>query len=131
MLRLPLKVRGRGTGVETLSSGRAAIMTAMRESLDDLLRQVTLLTLAAAIALGYAVLSLAQGIAALVLSGFTERETEFSSGSPVSLDVGGRTLEFAQLTVGVIEVAVVLAAILYVVRPGQRDQLDEEAAGGE
>ena len=104
----------------------------MRDSLDDLLRQVTLLTLAAAIALGYAVLSLAQGIGALVVSVFTEHEDQFSSGGgPMSLDVGGRTLEFAQLTIGVIEVAVVLAAILYVVRPDQRDQLDEEAAGGE
>jgi hypothetical protein len=107
-------------------------MTAMRASFDDLLRQVTLLTLAAAIALGYAVLSLAQGFAALILSGFTERGDAFSSGGgTLTLDVGGRTLDFAQLVVGVIEVAVVLAAILYVVRPDQRDQVDEEAAGGE
>jgi hypothetical protein len=70
----------------------------MRDSLDALLRQVTLLTLAAAIALGYAVLNLAQGLAAVVLSAFVE--AQFSEGGPLSLGVGGRRLELSQLVVG-------------------------------
>ncbi len=54
--------------------------------LDDLLGRATLVTIAAAIALGYAVLQLAQGVAALVLSAFTEREGELGGGGPLELD---------------------------------------------
>jgi hypothetical protein len=99
----------------------------VRDALDELLSRTTLLTIAAAIAGGYAVLSVAQGAAALVLSAFTEQEGQFDSiGGPLSLDVGDRTLEFGQLVAGVVTLAVVLAFILYVVRPDRQGTVDEE-----
>jgi hypothetical protein len=110
------------------------MIIAVRDLLDDLLGQVTLLTIAAAIALGYAVLDVAQGLSALVLSGLTEQNDSLgSSFGTLTLDVGSRRLEFAQLVSGVVILAVVLAAILYVLRPDQadRDLLDEEPAPGE
>ena len=104
----------------------------MRDTLDDLLEQFTLLTIAAAIALGYAVLNLAQGVAAFVLSALTERRDEFDGfGGTLTLDVGGRTLEFAQLASGIVTLAVVLAAILYVLRLGAMDELADQAPSGD
>ena len=101
-------------------------MSEMRDAVDELLSRTTLLTIAAAIAFGYAVLNVAQGAAAVVLSVFTEQEDQFGSGGPLSLEVGGRTLEFAQLVAGVVTLAVVLAFILYVVRPERQDPVDGE-----
>jgi hypothetical protein len=96
----------------------------MRDALDDLLRRRTLLTIAAAIALGYALLDVAQGAAGLVLSVFTQQATQFDAGrSPLSLRIGGRVLEFAQLVAGVVTLAVVLAAILYVLRRERKDAI--------
>jgi branched-subunit amino acid ABC-type transport system permease component len=93
----------------------------VRDVLEDLLGRASLITIAAAIALGYALLNLAQGVSVLVLSIFTEQGDQFSSsGGPLSLKVGGRVLEFAQLISGLVTLAVVLAVILYVLRPDQR-----------
>jgi len=106
----------------------------VRDALEDFLSQATLLTIAAAIALGYAVLTVAQGVSALVLSVFTERDDQFGSGlGTLSLDVGSRTLEFGQLVSGVVTIVVVLAAILYVVRPDMThdDVIDEEPSANE
>ena len=104
----------------------------MRDGLEDLLSRASLITIAAAIALGYALLSLAQGVSALVLSIFTEQEGQFSSsGGPLSLKVGGRVLEFAQLVAGVVTLAVVVAVILYVLRPDQRGAAAGEAHASE
>ena len=85
--------------------------------LDDLLRRTTLLTIAAAIAVEYGLLQVGQGAAALVLSVFTEREGSFAaSGGTLSLDVAGRTLEFAQLVGGLVTLAVVLAVVAFALR---------------
>ena len=63
----------------------------MRDELENLLSRASLITIAAAIALGYALLSVAQGVSSLVLSIFTEQDDQFSSsGGPLSLRVGGR-----------------------------------------
>ncbi len=86
------------------------------------------MTIAAAIALGYALLNLAQGVSALVLSIFAEQGDQFSSsGVPRSLKIGGRVLEFAQLVAGVVTLAVVVAVILYILRPDQRGATAEKA----
>jgi hypothetical protein len=98
----------------------------MRDAFDELLAQVGLLTIAAAIALGYAVLNVAQGASVLVLSIFTEQEGTFAgSRGTLSLKVGDRILEFAQLASGVATLAIVLAAILYIVRPDGRATADD------
>jgi hypothetical protein len=100
----------------------------VRDVLEDLLSRASLITIAAAIALGYALLNLAQGVSALVLSIFTEQDNQFSSsGGPLSLKIGGRVLEFAQFVAGMVTLAVVLAVILYVLRPDQRGASAGEA----
>lgn len=88
----------------------------MPDALDDLLRRTTLLALAAGIALGYALLDVARGAGTLVLSIFTERPFGSLSGGPLSLDVGGRTLEFGQIVAGLVTLAVVVVVIAYVLR---------------
>jgi hypothetical protein len=100
----------------------------VRDDLEDLLSRASLVTITAAIALGYALLNLAQGVSFFVLSIFSEQSDQFSSsGGPLSLKVGGRVLEFAQLVSGLVTLAVVLGVILYVLRPDQRDAIAEEA----
>jgi hypothetical protein len=101
----------------------------VRDVLEDLLSRASLVIIASAIALGYALLSLAQGVSALVLSIFTEQEEQFAGRGPLSLEIGGRVLEFAQLVAGVVTLAVVLGVILYFLRPDQRDVLGEELSG--
>jgi hypothetical protein len=105
----------------------------VRDELEDLLSRAGLVTLTAGIALGYALLNLAQGVSALVLSISTEQDGQLLNAGrgPLSLEVGGRLLEFAQLVAGVVTLAVVLGVILYVLRPDQRDTLDEEPATGD
>jgi hypothetical protein len=101
----------------------------MRDALDDLLRRASLVTIAAAIALGYALLNLAEGVSTLVVSIFTERDTGTFGGvggGPLSLEVQGRFLEFGQLVRGVVTLSVVVAAILYVLRLDERDTIDHE-----
>jgi hypothetical protein len=101
-------------------------MDEMRDAVDELLSRTTLLTIAAAIALGYALLNLAQGVAALVLSISAEQSEQFGgSGGPLSLEVGDRVLEFAQLVAGAVTLAVVLA-ILYVLKPGRPDSPESD-----
>jgi hypothetical protein len=95
--------------------------------LDEFLAQHGLLTIAGAIALGYAGLNVAQGASVLVLTFFADRDETFSAG-PLTLDVGDRVLDFGQLVGGVVTLAVVLAAILYVVRPDGRPR-EEEVLG--
>jgi hypothetical protein len=101
----------------------------MRDAFDELLEQFGLLTIAAAIALGYSLLNVAQGASVLVLSIFTEQESSFaeSSRGTLSLKVGDRILEFAQLVSGIVTLALVLAAILYVMRPDTRIEPDPPA----
>jgi hypothetical protein len=88
----------------------------VRDALDDLLRRQTLVAIAAGFALGYALLDVARGAGTLVLSVFTERSFGSLSGGPLSLDVGGRTLEFGQVFAGLVTLAVVAAVVLYVLR---------------
>jgi uncharacterized membrane-anchored protein len=104
----------------------------VRDALADLLERASLVVIASAIALGYALLNVAQGAAALVVSIFTEQgESAFGDvRAPLSLELGGRVLDFAQLVAGVVTLAVVLAVVLYVLKPDRRagfgEELDDE-----
>ncbi len=98
----------------------------MRGAIDDLLSELTLLTIAAAIALGYAVLDVAQGTSALVVTAFADPDETFTAG-PLTLEVVGRVFGFGQLVAGLVELALVLTAILYVVRSGRRSREEEIA----
>ena len=102
-------------------SGGVPIMAAMREALDDFFSRRTLLTIAAAIALGYGLIDLARGASVLVLSIFTEQDGGAGRG-PLSVEIGGRILEFAQLLAGAVTLAVVVAVILYVLRRRATDE---------
>lgn len=97
----------------------------MRESLDRLLRDLTLVTLALAIALGWALFQVAEGVAQLV-SGLLYEAPGIGGDlglvpyglytGVLTWEVGGRLLTFGQLVVGLVELAFVLAVAALVYR---------------
>ena len=100
----------------------------MRASLDRLLRDITLITLALAIALGWALFQVAEAIAQLVAGLLYEIEGDndsffFPSRYTTVLvwDVGGRVLMLGPLVVGLIELGVVLVVGLFVYRRAARE----------
>jgi hypothetical protein len=96
----------------------------MRDTLDRLLREATLLTLALGIALGWALFQVADGVSTLVgtlLTDFPEPSDIFNvtSSAPLSWEVGGRLLVLWPLVSGLIQLAVVLAVAALI--PRRRD----------
>src|SRR5919106_5778395 len=99
----------------------------MRESFDCLLRDLTLVTLALAIAIGWSLIQVAEGFAALVSGLLYEIGDEGPApnffapygltewGGVLTWEVGGRVLSFGALVVGLIQLGVVLvvAALIY------------------
>lgn len=88
----------------------------MREALDRLLRDLTLTTLALAIALGWALYQFAAGISDLVATLLVEYP-DTGGGSldlPLTWQIGGRVLTFHQLLRGSIDLVVVLAVAAFV-----------------
>jgi hypothetical protein len=95
----------------------------MREHLDRLLAQTTLVTLALAIAVGWSLFQVAKGVADLVTGLLTKYPDGISLGvvarsQPATWVVGDRVLTFTTLVEGLVELAVVLlVAVLIARRP--------------
>jgi len=100
----------------------------VRAAFDRLLRDLTLTTLALAIALGWALFQVAEGIAELAAGLLYEidadQEARGISGffyptrytGVLVWNVGGRLLTFGHLVVGLIELAVVLVVAVFIYR---------------
>ena len=92
----------------------------MRESIDRLLRDVTLLALALAIALGWSLVRVAQGVADLVATLLEHRSSsqlpDLQDAEPLTWVVSGRVLSLYSLVTGLVEFAVVLAVALLVLK---------------
>jgi hypothetical protein len=93
----------------------------MREHLDRLLGQTTLVTLALAIAVGWSLFQVAKGVGDLV-NGLL---TKYPSGTPLSVVaatqpatwiVDGRVLTFTTLIEGAVELACVVLVAAVIVR---------------
>jgi hypothetical protein len=91
----------------------------MRNSLDRLLGDVTLVTLALAIALGWSLFQVAAGLSAFVSTllietdaGLILRATRL--GEPLTWEVKGRVFMLGPLLRALIEVAVVLLVALWI-----------------
>jgi hypothetical protein len=107
----------------------------MREALDKLLRDLTLVTVALAIALGWSLFQFASGVSELVTT-FLIEYPESAEGNlartfgftrPLTWTVGDRVLTFGALLAGTIELAVVVAVALFVRRRYERDDEAEVA----
>ena len=93
----------------------------MRVALDRLLRDVTLVTLALAIAIGWSLFQVASGVGELVTTLLIDYPTESEITAsqlmqPLTWEVGSRILTFGPLLRGVVELAVVLLAAALVYR---------------
>jgi hypothetical protein len=87
----------------------------MRELLDRILRDVTLVTLALALALGWTLVLAAQGVADTVstlLTHYQHSDLLDLQSRPLTWVVGGRLLTFYSLLTGLIAFAVVLIVAL-------------------
>ena len=95
--------------------------------LDRLLKDVTLITLALAIAFGWSIFRLASGFGQLVSTLFIDypNSDEFLRGTrlsePLTWSVGDRILTFGPVLRGATELAVVLAVALFL-----RDRFGDE-----
>jgi phosphotransferase system glucose/maltose/N-acetylglucosamine-specific IIC component len=96
----------------------------MQEAIERLVRDVTLVTLALAIALGWSLFHVAQGFAVAITSLLTHPSSsdllDLQSSEPLTWAVGGRILNLFSLVTGLIELAVVLAVALLVLRRARR-----------
>jgi hypothetical protein len=100
----------------------------MRESLDRLLRDLTLVTVALAIALGWSLIQVAEGVAALVSGLLYEIGEEGPApnffapyaltewGGVLTWDVGGRVLSLGPLVAGLVQLGVVLVVGAFIHR---------------
>lgn len=92
----------------------------MRQRLDQLLQDTTLVTVALAIALGWSLFQVGEGLATLVTTFFTRYPFEsdlFEGGDflpALTWEVGGRILSFSDLVEGLVELATVLLVALVV-----------------
>ena len=99
----------------------------MRAEIDALLRDLTLVTLALAIAIGWSLFRFASGVSELVATLFIDYpdSAELLRGTrlqePLTWAVGDRILSFGPLLRGSLELAVVLIAALLVRRRYSRN----------
>ena len=97
----------------------------MQEAIERLLREVTLVTLALAIALGWSLYRVAQGVGYLVDNVLTHAPSgsdliDLQDSQPLTWVVGGRILNLYALLTGLIEFVFVLAVALLVLRRAGR-----------
>jgi hypothetical protein len=93
----------------------------MRNALEDLLDDLTLMRLALGIALGWALFRVADGAATTVTTTLTDFGPQTYSahsftGEPLTWYVGDRILTFGKLLQGVLALAVVLVTAILVER---------------
>jgi hypothetical protein len=94
----------------------------MRELLDRILRDATLVTLALALALGWTLVLTAQGIADTVSTLLNHyQQSDLLDPRPLTWIVGGRLLTFYSLVTGLIAFAVVLIVALLVRKRALRE----------
>jgi hypothetical protein len=90
----------------------------VREALDRLLKDLTLTTVALAIALGWSLYQFAAGVSELVATLFIDYGDDLDRNLapylPLTWQVGHRVLTFDRLLRGSIELAVVLGVAAYV-----------------
>lgn len=89
----------------------------MRDGLERLLREATILTVALGIALGWALYQVAEGVSHLVAALLTD--VEFAGnpiGTALTWGIGDRVLSLGPLVYGLIELAVVLLVAALVLR---------------
>jgi hypothetical protein len=90
----------------------------MRRALDSLLRDLTLVSIALAIALGWSLFQLASGVSDLITLFFVNYDAEnaaaFGSSQPLTWTVGDRVLSFYPLLRGAVQLVVVLAVALFI-----------------
>jgi hypothetical protein len=91
----------------------------MPQRLDQLLQDTTLVTVALAVALGWSLFQVGEGLAVLVTTLFTnwpaESDSFFASQlAPFSWEVGGRILTFGELVEGLVALATALLVALAV-----------------
>jgi hypothetical protein len=116
-------------------SGSVNSVRCVKQGLANVLRDVSLTTLALAIALGWSLYQTGQGVAYFVEGIAAHRSGSLNGGSfvpvsggvaggPLTWVVGGRLLTFDQLVMGLIELGLVLAVAIYV-RHITRSQVDD------
>ena len=92
----------------------------MGAALDRLLRDATLLAIALGIALGWALFQVAHGVSVLINTLLADYPAapgiHAFNFEPLTWEVGGRLLTFAELPRGLVEHGVVLAVALFLVR---------------
>jgi hypothetical protein len=97
----------------------------MRETVDRLLRDVTLLALALAIALGWSLVRVAQGVGDLVANllqhGSSSDLLDLRDAEPLTWVVVGRILSLYSLVIGLVQLAVVLVVALVVLKRVDRN----------
>jgi large-conductance mechanosensitive channel len=98
----------------------------MQEAIDRLVRDVTLVTLALAIGLGWSLFQVAQGVADVVTNLLRhvppgDVRLGFTSAQPLTWIVGDRVLTLNSLLTGLIDFVVVLALALLVLTHARRD----------
>ena len=97
----------------------------MREALERLLRDTTLVTLALAIALGWSLFQLASSISDAVSTLLTDFPnasalTESSLSEPLTWEIGGRIVTLGAALRGAVELAAVLCVAALVYRRSDR-----------
>ena len=91
----------------------------MREHIDRLLSQTSLVMLALAIAIGWSLFQVAKGVADLVsglLTQYPQGAIGYVNRQPATWIVGGRVLTFTTLIEGVVELTIVLLLTALIVR---------------
>jgi hypothetical protein len=110
----------------------------MRDSIAGLLHDLTVVTLALAIAIGWSLIQVAEGVAVLVSGLLYEIGDEGSApnffapyalsewGGVLTWEVGGRVLSLGSLVAGVVQLGVVLVVAAFIHRHFRTDSADEE-----
>jgi hypothetical protein len=121
-------------------SGSVNSVRCVRHGLANVLRDVSLTTLALAIPLGWSLYQTGQGVAYFVEGIAAHRSPGVLhggsffpvsggiAGGPLTWVVGGRILTFDQLVMGLIELGLVLAVAIYV-RHIAQSQVDDRSTG--
>jgi predicted anti-sigma-YlaC factor YlaD len=101
-------------------------MRAVRDAFERLLRDATLVTIALAIALGWALFQVAEGLSAVFTTLLTEYPSEAGAAhtffEPLTWNVRDRVLTLGPLLRGLIELAAVLSLALLLSRKGERSR---------
>jgi large-conductance mechanosensitive channel len=93
----------------------------MREHIDRLLAQASIVTLALGVAIGWSLFQVARGVADVVQGLLTKNPdglqfTAYQNSQPATWIVGGRVLTFTTLISGIVELAIMLLVAALIAR---------------